>query len=62
MHLVMVFVLLFLQLLSEAANNKLLIHHGDVLNMDVEVLCKDHVQPSPWEQGETPWGIIVLSQ
>ncbi|XP_065907940.1 dimethyladenosine transferase 1, mitochondrial-like [Dysidea avara] len=47
-----------LELLSDATDNKLIIHHGDVLDFDVEASCRDHVKPSPWEQDPPLFSII----
>ena len=40
------------KLLSEASNDRLSIHYGDVLEFDIENYCKDHVKRVPWEDGE----------
>ena len=40
------------KLLSEASNDRLLIHYGDVLELDIESNCKDYVKQVSWEDGE----------
>lgn len=40
------------KLLSEASNDRLLIHYGDVLEFDIESSCKDYITPVAWEDGE----------
>jgi len=41
-----------LQLLSDASNGCLEVHHGDALDFDMEKLCGPYVDRRAWEDGE----------
>lgn len=41
-----------LQLLSDASDGCLEVHHGDVLEFDIKKLCDPHVDRKAWEEGK----------